>query len=369
VSARKSPLDALHRQSGARFTEFAGWEMPVQYRGIVVEHETVRRAVGLFDVSHMGELEVRGREALALCQHVTTNDAQKLATGDAQYTLWCDERGGTIDDTILYRLGPERYLFCVNASNAAICRDWLREQARSFPGAEVIDRSDELGLVAVQGPRAVEIVEQLGGTRATALKRFGCSEATVAGVDLVAARTGYTGEDGFELFVAVERLPSVWQALLEGARRVGGEPIGLGARDTLRLEAGLPLYGHELSRDISPLEAGLAWAVRLQKGQFVGRAELARSSAAGIRRRLIGLKMVEPGIARGDYPVVADGKQVGTVTSGTKSPTLGVAIALALVARESLDARLAVQIRGRAVRAERVALPFFRRGESSGGDG
>ena len=363
---RRSPLHELHRQSRARFTEFAGWEMPVQYRGIVAEHEAVRARAGLFDVSHMGEIEVGGRDALALCQHVTTNDAAKLAVGAAQYTLWCDERGGTIDDTILYRLGAERYLFCVNASNAAICSAWITEQARAFPGARVVDRSDELGLIAVQGPRAAELLARAGGERATRLGRFQCGESSVAGVDVVAARTGYTGEDGFELFAATADLSALWSALLDAGRPLGGEPIGLGARDTLRLEAALPLYGHELSRDISPLEAGLGWAVKLGKGRFIGGEALAEAKARGPARRLIGLRMTDPGIARGEYPVVAGGRQVGVVTSGTKSPTLGIAIALALIARESVDAPLAVQIRGREVRAERVALPFYRRAAGDG---
>jgi aminomethyltransferase len=364
---RRSPLHELHRQSGARFTEFAGWEMPVQYRGILAEHETVRSRVGLFDVSHMGEIEVAGRDALALCQHVTTNDAAKLAVGDAQYTLWCDERGGTIDDTILYRLDAERYLFCVNASNAATCSAWIGDQAHAFPGARVVDRSDELGLVAVQGPRAAELVERAGGATVVRLGRFQCCESDLAGVRVIAARTGYTGEDGFELFTTTRELAGLWSALLDAGRPFGAEPIGLGARDTLRLEAALPLYGHELSRDISPLEAGLGWAVKLGKGRFVGGDALAAAKARGVARSLIGIGMTEPGIARGEYPVVAAGRQVGVVTSGTKSPTLGVAIALALVARESVDAPLAVGIRGREVLAERLPLPFYRRGKAAGG--
>jgi aminomethyltransferase len=359
--ARRTPLHELHRQAGARFTEFSGWEMPVQYEGIIAEHSAVRTHAGLFDVSHMGEIEVRGPGALALCQLVASNDARKLEVGRAQYTLWCTEDGGTIDDTILYRLGDERYMFCVNAGNAATCRDWIVAQRPRVPGAEVIDRSDELGLLALQGPQASALVERVGGAALVALPRFGCAETSVAGIPVLAARTGYTGEDGFELFVAAERAPELWQALLDAGSDLGVLPIGLGARDTLRLEAGLPLYGHELSRDISPLEAGVGWAVKLDKGDFVGAAALRAQKQRGLVRRLAGLELREPGIARADYPVVAGGKPAGTVTSGTKSPTLGRAIALALLASESLDAPLSVEIRGRAVAAERVQLPFYRR--------
>jgi len=360
--ARRTPLHELHRAAGARFTEFSGWEMPVQYAGVIAEHAQVRSSAGLFDVSHMGELEVRGPGALALCQRVATNDAAKLGVGQAQYTVWCAEDGGTIDDTILYRLGAERYMFCVNAGNAAACLDWIREQQKGVPGAEVVDRCDELGLIALQGPRAAEVVERLGAAAIAALPRFGCTETTLAGASVIAARTGYTGEDGFELFVGAGQVASLWQALMDMSRddlRIA--PIGLGARDTLRLEAALPLYGHELSRDISPLEAGLGWAIKLAKGDFVGASALRRQKEAGLPRRLVGLALREPGIARADYPVKCGERVVGVVTSGTKSPTLGSAIALALLASESLDAALSVEIRGRAVAAERVGLPFYRR--------
>jgi aminomethyltransferase len=358
---RRTPLHDEHRAAGARFTEFGGWEMPVQYTGILAEHALVRTSAGLFDVSHMGEIEVRGAQALALCQRIATNDAARLAVGQAQYTLWCDEGGGTIDDTILYRLGDERYMFCVNAGNAEACRDWILEQQRHVPGAEVVDVSADLALLALQGPRAADAMVRLGAPDVVALPRFGCARATVAGVDVVAARTGYTGEDGFELFTPQGAAVRLWRAILGVASDdLPLGPIGLGARDTLRLEAALPLYGHELARDVSPLEAGLGWAVKLDK-PFVGRDALVAQKQRGVPRQLIGLELREPGIARADYPVQADGKLVGRCTSGTKSPTLGTAIALALVARQSLDAPLTVEIRGRAVAAERVRLPFYRR--------
>ena len=361
-SARRTPLYDLHRQAGARFTEFGGWDMPVQYEGVVAEHHAVRRAVGLFDVSHMGEIEVTGAGALALCLRVATNDASRLAVGRAQYTLWCDEGGGTIDDTILYRLGEERFLFCVNASNAAVCSEWIREQASAVPGATVRDRSEDFALVAVQGPRAAELLGRVGAPSLAELPRFGVRMAEVAGCDAIAARTGYTGEDGFELFVPASCAATLWTVLLEAGAPLDVRPIGLGARDTLRLEAALPLYGHELGRDISPYEAGLGWAVKPNRSELVGGAALARQRAEGPRRRLVGIRLTQPGIARGEYPVCAAEERVGTVTSGTMSPTLGKAIALALVAKESLDAALSVEIRGRKASAERVSLPFYRRG-------
>lgn len=358
---RRTALFDLHRAAGARFVEFGGWEMPVQYRGVLAEHAAVRERAGLFDVSHMGEIEVEGPGALALCQDVSTNDASRIEPGRALYTPWCDERGGTIDDTILYRLGPERWMFCVNASNAATCASWIAERSRGREGVRVRDASETTGLLALQGPAAVDVAGRLGARDLARLPRFGVVETLVGGVPCIAARTGYTGEDGFELFVSVDASPTLWTAILDAGAPLGVEPIGLGARDTLRLEAALPLYGHELSREISPLEAGLGWAVRLDKGPFCGRDALAALKANGLERRLLGLRLVDPGIARADHPVVSGDDVVGVVTSGTKSPTLGHAIALALVRSDAVDAALAVDVRGRRLRAERVALPFYRR--------
>jgi aminomethyltransferase len=360
--ARRTPLYELHREAGARFTEFGGWDMPVQYEGVIAEHHAVRRAVGLFDVSHMGELEVTGPGALALCLRVATNDAAKLAVGGAQYTLWCDPDGGTIDDTILYRLGEERFLFCVNASNAATCVAWIREQAAFVPDASVLDRSEDLALIAVQGPRAAELLARVGSASLGELPRFGVRSTEVASCEAIAARTGYTGEDGFELFVPTAGAAALWTELLEAGAALDVRPIGLGARDTLRLEAALPLYGHELGREISPYEAGLGWAVKLNRSELVGAAALAKQRERGPARRLVGLRLTQPGVARAEYPVCTLDGRAGVVTSGTMSPTLGQAIALALVAKESVDAPWTVEIRGRKVSAERVPLPFYRRG-------
>lgn len=358
---RRTPLYDHHASAGARFVDFGGWQMPVQYRGLLAEHAAVRTAAGLFDVSHMGEIEVEGEGALALCQRVATNDAARLEVGRAQYTIWCTEAGGTIDDTILYRTGETRFLFCVNASNVASCLEWLRGWAGGDSSVRVADRSAETGLLALQGPRAAEIAQAAGAPWLGELPRFGCREGEVFGVPLFAARTGYTGEDGFELFCPASSSPALWDGWLEAGAELGLEPIGLGARDTLRLEAGLPLYGHELARDISPLEAGLGWAVKLDKGEFIGRSALAAQQKAGAPRRLVGLALTDKGIARAGYPVCAGAEQVGVVTSGTRSPTLARAVALALVAREWVDADLSIEIRGRKAAAGRVELPFYRR--------
>ncbi len=354
---RRTPLYDRHRAADARFVDFGGWQMPVQYRGLLQEHEAVREAVGVFDVSHMGEIEVEGEGALSLCQSLTTNDAARLSVGQAQYTVWCAEDGGTIDDTILYRRGPNRFLFCVNASNAATCASWILERGGHAADVRISDRSAETALLAVQGPRAAGLVADAGGSWLEALGRFACADGELFGHPVFGARTGYTGEDGFEIFCAAGVVGEVWDALL--AR--GVEPIGLGARDTLRLEAGLALYGHELSRDISPLEAGLGWAVKLDRGDFVGRAALEAQQRSGPPRRLIGLALTDKGIAREGYPVRAGEQVVGVVTSGTRSPTLKRSVALALVAAESVDADLSIEIRGRAAAAERVQRPFYRR--------
>jgi aminomethyltransferase len=358
---KRTCLYDAHRARGARFIEFGGWEMPVQYRGLLQEHAAVREKAGLFDVSHMGEIEIHGAGALAFCQSVATNDAGRLADGRAQYTLLCAEDGGTIDDTILYRLGAERFLFCVNAGNREACAGWLASHAEGQPGVTVTDRSEDLALVALQGPSARAVVSRLAAPALADLKRFSVLETELAGTTVLAARTGYTGEDGFEFFVPVDEASALWGALLAAGEPEGLEPIGLGARDTLRMEAGLPLYGHELSRQISPLEAGVGWAVKESRGGFPGADVLARQRAEGPPRRLVGLRITGRGIARAEYPVFAGDRQVGHVTSGTRSPTLAEPIALALVASESVEDSLTVEVRGRRITAERVDLPFYRR--------
>jgi aminomethyltransferase len=340
--------------------DFAGWEMPVQYAGILAEHRAVRERAGLFDVSHMGEIEVRGPGALAACQWLTTNDLTRIDDGAAQYTLLCQPDGGVVDDVIVYRLAGDRFLFCVNASNRAADFAWMREHS---PGVDLIDRSDELAQLALQGPRATEILARLTRLPLAEVRSFRFVSGAVGGSDALVARTGYTGEDGWELYVPAAGARALWDDLLAAGSPDGLEPAGLGARDTLRLESALPLYGHELDRTTTPLEAGLDRFVVLDGEDFLGRSALLTQRASGPTRRLVGLSLLEPGIAREGHVVQRDGVRVGRVTSGTRSPTLGRSIALAFVTPEctAVGTAMTVEIRGRAVAATVVPLPFYRR--------
>jgi len=352
---KRTPLYSEHVAAGARMVDFAGWEMPVQYRSIVEEHRAVRSAAGVFDVSHMGEVELSGPGAEAACARLFTNDARTLGPGRAQYTLIANEGGGVVDDVIVYRLDTDRFLVCVNASNTDKDVAWIERHARDLCTIE--DASARYALIAIQGPRAASIMSGLAPDAAS-LARFHCARITVAAtggaVEAIAARTGYTGEDGFELFVEPASAVGLWRALCAA----GAEPAGLGARDTLRLEAGLPLYGHELADDVSPYEVGLGWAVKLDRRDMVGHDALERAKRDGVPRRLIGLQ-VDGGIARAGCAVLASGREIGNVTSGSHCPTVGKALALALVAREASLDDLAVRIRGKLRGARVTAVPFY----------
>ncbi|MFN2425994.1 MAG: glycine cleavage system aminomethyltransferase GcvT [Candidatus Binatia bacterium] len=376
---RRTPLYDEHVAAGARMVDFAGWSMPVQYQSILAEHHAVRTTAGLFDVSHMGEFEISGPKAEALCAKLFTNDARVLTPGRAQYSMIPNEEGGVVDDIIVYRLELDRFLVCVNASNTAKDLAWIL--ARPMAGATVTDLSDATGLIAVQGPRALAIVEKLAPDVGS-LPRFACAVRTVGGVEVVVARTGYSGEDGFELFCPSSSAPPLWRQLLEVGRGEGLIPCGLGARDTLRVEAALPLYGHELGADVSPYEVRLGWAVKLNRPDMVGYEALKRASGGEAPRRLIGL-LIDGGIAREGAAVFAAGEvePVGHVTSGTHSPTLGRPVAMALVDRQAaasaavLDAAEAeesmmetgtaapaatfeVEVRGKRRSAVMTSLPF-----------
>lgn len=339
---------------------FGGWEMPVEYSGISEEHRAVRERAGLFDVSHMGEIELRGPGALAACQGATANDVGRLADGQAQYSLLLTPEGGIVDDIIVHRVSAERLMICVNASNREQDFAYLREHAR---GAEVIDASDETALLALQGPRATAILARCTALPLDSIPRFAFATGEVAGRPALVAHTGYTGEDGWELYCAAGDARALWDALCAAGEGDGLLPAGLGARDTLRLEAALPLYGHELGPETTPYEARLGWVVRLDKGPFVGREALQAARARGPRRQLVGIELTGPGVPRAEYPVLRDGTAIGVLTSGTKSPSLGKGIALGYVepAASRVDQELAVEIRGRAVPARVVALPFYRR--------
>ncbi|MDE0649554.1 MAG: glycine cleavage system aminomethyltransferase GcvT, partial [Gammaproteobacteria bacterium] len=323
----RTPLHEEHLRAGGRMVPFAGYQMPVQYRrGIRAEHSAVRGRAGLFDVSHMGEFEVHGAEALDLVQWLTTNDAGRMEVGQAQYSAFCDEKGCVLDDLLVYRF-EDRYLLVVNAANRDKDWAWVTRHASGFD-CEVRDVSDRTALLALQGPSAAGILARLTGADLEAVGYYRFTTGEVAGVPAMVARTGYTGEDGFELYLEAGHAPAVWRALLEAGARHGLEPTGLGARDSLRLEMGYALYGNDLDEEHSALESGLGWVVKPGKGDFSGRDALVRQKAEGIPRRLVGLRLLERGFPRPGYGIVAEGEVAGTLTSGTVSPSLGEGIAL-----------------------------------------
>jgi aminomethyltransferase len=356
-------LNQVHQDLGARMIDFGGWLMPVQYTGILDEHRAVRERAGLFDLSHMGELFVEGDGAGDALAAALVTDPRTLTVGRAHYSMLCAPDGGIIDDLIVYRLGSERFLVVANAGNAAVVADALAERLKGWK-AVLDDRSLATSLVAIQGPRSAAILDGLTDIDLAALKYYAIVEGEVAGIPALVARTGYTGEDGFEVFVDWARGPEIWRALQEAGRSAEVIPCGLGARDTLRLEAGMPLYGNELDRSTNPYEAGLGRVVKLEKpGDFVGRPALERIAREGIAKRLVGLVVTGRGIARHGYPVFAGDRQTGVVTSGTHSPTLGKAIAMAYVtpADGEPGTVVEVEIREQRVSAEVVTLPFYKR--------
>ncbi|MEO8207540.1 MAG: glycine cleavage system aminomethyltransferase GcvT [Chloroflexota bacterium] len=360
---RETALVARHRELGGRLIEFGGWLMPVQYSGILEEHRAVRERAGLFDLSHMGELFVEGPAAGDALAAALISDPRSLAIGRAHYSMICAEDGGIIDDLIVYRLAESRFMVVANAGNATVVSDVLADRLGGWD-AVLDDQSMTTSLVAIQGPVAASVLQPLTDVPLADLRYYAIAEGHVAGLPVLVARTGYTGEDGFEVFVEWDGADAVWSALTEGGTAAGVIPCGLGARDTLRLEAGMPLYGNELGLDTNPFEAGLGRVVKLGKpGSFVGRAALARVAEQGIERRLVGLVITGRGIARHGYPVGRDGRQTGTVTSGTHSPTLGRPIAMAYVDPGDGEPGtiLEVEVRNQAISAEVVSMPFYHR--------
>ena len=361
MTLRKTPLNAVHRALGARMVEFARWEMPVQYSGVVDEHLAVRSSCGVFDVSHMGEIEVRGPGALETVQRLTTNDASRMDVGRCQYTLLCLDGGGVLDDTVLYRLGGERFLFCVNASNTEKVLSWMVEHAGK--GAEIRDRSEEFAQIALQGPRAADVLSRVADFDVETLKFYRFVTTVLFGSEAVVSRTGYTGEDGFEIYIEPRRARALWEALMEAGRSFSIKPVGLGARDTLRLEMGYPLYGHELDEETTPLEAGLERFVAFDKEDFMGRAALLARRGAGLKRRLVGFTMVGPGIPRRGYAVTRHGEEIGRVTSGTFSPSLKKPIGMAYIRNDGEEPcdSFHIVIRNREAAAVVTPPPFYRR--------
>ena len=355
---RKTPLNGLHRASGAKMVDFGGWDMPVQYSGILDEHATVRNRVGLFDVSHMGELEIRGPQALELVNWVSCNDASKLQIGQAHYSGLILEGGGFVDDILVHKFAADHYFLCVNASNQDKDFAHIQEQGRGFD-ASVENIGPTLSQIAVQGPRAVETLQKLTATALAPIGYYWFTTGEVSGTPATIARTGYTGEDGFEIYVANSEAPRVWNELMAAGEEFGIKPAGLGARNTLRLEAAMALYGHEITDELNPLEAGLSWIVKFNKGEFLGKARLLEIKAAGLKRKLCGFKMTGRGIGRDGYEIAGG----GWVTSGGPGPTVGMNIGLCYlpVEKANIGQPIQVMIRNQAVDAEVIATPFYKR--------
>lgn len=357
----RTPFFEHHKAAGGRLIDFGGWELPVQYSGIMAEHKQVRSSVGLFDVSHMGEVFLRGPGALASIRHLVTN-AIDVPNGHAQYTAMCHPSGGIVDDLIVYRLADDEILVCVNAANRAKDFEWIR-QNNPDESVAVVNESDDWAQIAVQGRDAEAVLNSISSVDLAAVPSFGVVRGSVAGLDgCILARTGYTGEDGFEMFLPVDGAAEVWPAVLDAGAAFNIMPIGLGARDTLRLEAKLMLYGNDINDETTPLEAGLGWITKLDKPDFIGKDALVRQKAEGLRRRLVCM-VVEKRIARPHCAIMVDGEVVGEVTSGTKSPTLETNIALGYVPRRLArpGSRLQIDIRGRLAEAEVVKSPFYKR--------
>jgi aminomethyltransferase len=360
AALRRTPLYELHRELGARMVDFGGWEMPVQYAGILEEHRAVRERVGLFDVSHMGEFWVRGKDALSSLQWLTPNDVSKLADGRIQYSAFLTEKGTFVDDLLVYRKAADAYLLVVNAGNTPKDFAWASEHATG--AVRITDDSDGYALIAVQGPKAAALLSRVADPDPSDLPYYGFREGKVAGAEALVSRTGYTGEDGFEVYCRPEDAEAIFRRLLAEGKADGVVPCGLGARDTLRLEARMALYGNDIDDTVTPLEADLGWIVKMGKGDFLGRNALAAQKEAGVPRRLVGFEMVDRGIARHGYPArTAAG--AGVVTSGTHSPTLGRAIGLALLpaADAAIGTPFEVDIRGRGAAARVVPTPFYKR--------
>ena len=356
-----TPLNATHRGLGAKMVDFGGWDMPVLYSGILEEHKAVRQAVGLFDVSHMGEIEIQGPEALDLVERISTNAASKLKIGQAHYAGLLYDHGGFVDDILVHKVADDSYFICCNASNQE--KDFAHIAAVEGFDAEVVFASDRYAQLAIQGPKALETLQPLTKTELAPIRYYHFEDGEVSGAPARIARTGYTGEDGFEIYVDPDQAARLWGEILASGAKFGIRPCGLGARNTLRLESKMALYGHEIDATITPLEADLAWIAKLDKGDFIGREALAKQKAAGVKRKLVGFEMTGRGIGRDGYEIHLDGQPVGWVTSGGPSPTLQKNIGLCYLPIEQaqLGRTIQVMIRNQPVDAVTVATPFYKR--------
>lgn len=363
---KKTPLNQTHIDSGAKMVDFGGWHMPVQYSTLSAEHHAVRTKAGLFDVSHMGEVLVEGKDAEAFVQKLVTNNVAKLQLGQAQYTVMCYENGGVVDDLLVYKRGPEKFLLCINAGNIDKDWDWIKRVGSEFKNLSLDHASDRFSQIAIQGPLSEKILSKLTDYPLAEIKYYHFAETKIFGENVIVSRTGYTGEDGFELYAPNSLATPLWKALMESGKDLGLVPAGLGARDTLRTEMKFPLYGHEITAETNPLEAGLGWVVKLDKSSdFMGKQALQKIKEAGTIRTLVGLKVLERGIPRQGYEVYdAEGKEcVGIVTSGTPSPSLGYNIAIAYVKKgvHTVGTALKIKVRDSFCAAEVTPTPFYQR--------
>jgi aminomethyltransferase len=358
---RRTPLNDAHRKLGARMVDFVGWDMPVQYTSVIAEHEAVRNAVGLFDVSHMGEIEFSGPGALEAANRLISNDLSKCADGQAVYAGLLNEQGGFVDDVVAYRFSPERIFICVNSSNREKDFAWMSQHAQ---GVKPVDRGDDYAQIAVQGPKAAGLVQRLTKADLSKVGTYRFTEGEVAGVKCIISRTGYTGEDGFELYCAAGEGEKLWNALMQEGQVDGVKPAGLGARDSLRTEMKYALYGNDIDDTHTALEAGLGWIVKLDKaGDFIGKQALLQQKAAGVKRKLVGFELTGSGIPRHGYPILKDGQRVGEVTSGTMGPSVKKPIGMGYVPTElsAEGSTFEVEIRGRPVAAKVVKTPFWKK--------
>jgi aminomethyltransferase len=362
----KTALNDLHRQLGAKMVPFAGWEMPVQYAGPLPEHLAVRTRAGIFDVSHMGELEIRGPGAQATIQKLTCNDIHALSVSQCQYSALTTPKGCFVDDIVIYRMAADHFFVCVNASNQEKDYAWVKDHA--LENTDVIFRGNDFSQLAIQGPRALKILEPLTDINLASMKYYWFVRGKFAGADAIVSRTGYTGEDGFEVYCSPAKTEEVWTRIMESGNPLGLEPVGLAARNTLRLEAKLLLYGNDMDETTSVLEAGVGWICKLEKGDFVGRDELLRQREAGVKRTLTGFEMIDRGIARDHYPIELNGSRVGSVTSGSPAPFLKKNIGLAYLPTEraKVGTQFHVVIREKPVKAQVVQTPFYRRAPLTG---
>jgi len=363
ASLKKTPLNARHRSLGARMVEFGGWDMPVEYAGIAQEHMAVRTAAGIFDVSHMGQIEIAGKDALTAVQHITSNDAGKLAVNQVQYSALTTPEGTFVDDVLTYKLNDEHFMLVVNASNIIKDYLWISQRIAGGGDAVAVNTSSRYGLIAIQGPVAAQVLQTLTGVDLSAINYYWFTTGEVANVRVTISRTGYTGEDGFEVFVPPASAERVWDALLAAGRPHGLIPAGLGARDTLRLEAGMRLYGNDMDDTTTVVEAGLGWIVGWKKDAFLGADVLKRQKAEGTARRLVGFEVLDRAIARHGHEVYVDGRKAGAVTSGTQTPFLKKAIGMAYLPadRSAAGTEFEVDVRGRRVKARVVPMPFYKK--------